>query len=321
MSFKNVYHPLVTVAMVTYNSQDYARMAMESVLASSYENFELIICDDCSKDDTWSIIGEYNDQRIRAFRNETNIGEYPNRNKCIDLAQGKYFLFIDGDDLILPHGLETYVRYAESFSNIGLVIQKGYFNNLIFPIVLEKEDIFDWEFNRKSLLTSSLTSNFFVTDVLQKVGKLSVDFINSDDEIRYRLALKYPVLFIPGWLTWPRETPGQASSRLSGGRGQLESFKMLNKIVKDETSPALIDAFRQQNTRNRQVLARFALKHLLKGNVKSYRDIRQVTDMGFFELIRFSLSRSNIEVIPEQEYDPSKPLHNFDHIRSFKYVE
>ena len=94
--------PLFTVATITYNSSRWVRQAIESVLASSYTDFEYIISDDCSTDDTWDIIQEYKDGRIKAWRNQTNIGEYPNRNIVLRQAKGKYFLFIDGDDLTYP---------------------------------------------------------------------------------------------------------------------------------------------------------------------------------------------------------------------------
>lgn len=65
-----VEQPLFTVATVTYNSGRWIKQAIESVLASSYSDFEYIIADDCSNDDTWSKVNEYNDSRIVAFRQE-----------------------------------------------------------------------------------------------------------------------------------------------------------------------------------------------------------------------------------------------------------
>src|SRR5438046_2702713 len=107
--------PLVTVAMVTHNSEKYVAEAIESVLAQDFRNFELLICDDCSTDRTWELIKRYSDRRIRAIRNETNLGEYPNRNKALYLARGRYFMFIDGDDYIYPHGLGFMVKMIDRF--------------------------------------------------------------------------------------------------------------------------------------------------------------------------------------------------------------
>ena len=76
--------PQVSVLMTSYNRQDYIAAAIESVLASSLENFELIIVDDRSSDDTLSIARKYEqrDARIKVYLNEKNLGDYPNRNKA-----------------------------------------------------------------------------------------------------------------------------------------------------------------------------------------------------------------------------------------------
>src|SRR5258706_6333730 len=105
MDRETPFAPLVTVAMVTYNSARYLTEAIESVLAQEFEDFELLICDDCSRDDTWQIASRYDDPRIRAVRNEFNMGEYQNRNQALRLARGKYVMFLDGDDFLYPHGL------------------------------------------------------------------------------------------------------------------------------------------------------------------------------------------------------------------------
>ena len=64
------------------------------------DNFEYIIGDDCSIDNTWEIINDFNDSRIVKYRNDTNLGEYPNRNKAVTIAKGDWILFIDGDDVM-----------------------------------------------------------------------------------------------------------------------------------------------------------------------------------------------------------------------------
>ena len=69
-------HPDITIAMVTYNSEQYVEFAVKSILQSGYENFELIISDDHSTDNTWEIIQAIQDPRIRKFQNISNIGEY-----------------------------------------------------------------------------------------------------------------------------------------------------------------------------------------------------------------------------------------------------
>ena len=87
---------LVSVLMTSYNREKYIAEAIESVLASSYTNFELIIVDDHSADNSFTIAKEFEkkDSRVRVFKNEKNLGDYPNRKYAASLATGKYLKFV-----------------------------------------------------------------------------------------------------------------------------------------------------------------------------------------------------------------------------------
>lgn len=113
--------PLVSVLMTAYNREKYIAAAIESVLASTYSNFELIITDDQSKDHTAEIAKRYaeKDKRIKVFINEQNLGDYPNRNKAASYAQGKYLKYVDADDAIYPWGLQLLVQMMEQFPEAG----------------------------------------------------------------------------------------------------------------------------------------------------------------------------------------------------------
>jgi|GEM_PF-3567819 len=223
--------PLVSVITVTYNSALYVRDAIESVLHQSYTNIEYIIGDDCSTDSSWNIIQEFKDRRIKAYRNDRNLGEYPNRSKAIGLASGKYCMFIDGDDIIYSHGVSFFVEMMEEFPAAAYAVQKNYYNNIVYPVLLSSRDVIvNYFFGKISFLTSSFASNFFRTDILRKEGGLSTDFKIGDDEIRLRLACKYPVLLVAGWVTWPRETPQQASSKLQNWTGLSELFHVVRTL-------------------------------------------------------------------------------------------
>jgi glycosyltransferase involved in cell wall biosynthesis len=128
------FAPLVTVAMVTYNSARYITEAIESVLAQEFEDFELLICDDCSRDDTWEIASRYSDSRIRAVRNDFNMGEYLNRNQALRLARGKYIMFLDGDDFLYPHGLGFMVKMMESFPKAAFASAHEPSEKFIYPV-------------------------------------------------------------------------------------------------------------------------------------------------------------------------------------------
>ena len=92
--------PLVSILMTSYNREKYIHEAIESVLASTYKNFELIIVDDGSTDSTLQIAYAYakKNERIRVYNNEKNLGDYPNRNKAASYASGEYMMFVDSDE-------------------------------------------------------------------------------------------------------------------------------------------------------------------------------------------------------------------------------
>lgn len=108
--------PLVSILMTAYNRQQFIAEAIESVLTTPYENWELIIVDDASKDKTVPIASVYRkqDNRINVYVNEKNLGDYPNRNKAASYAKGKYLVNVDSDDTMFAENLGRWVEEMES---------------------------------------------------------------------------------------------------------------------------------------------------------------------------------------------------------------
>lgn len=99
--------------MSVYNGGKYLRETIDSVLTQSYANFEFIIVDDCSTDNTWDILCSYKDDRIKIFHNETNCKLAHNLNFAIDIAKGKYIARIDADDICLMSRFVRQVKFLE----------------------------------------------------------------------------------------------------------------------------------------------------------------------------------------------------------------
>lgn len=108
-------HGLCSVIMPVYNSEKYIAHAIESVLAQTYTNIELIIIDDYSADNTKNIISRYADKdaRIKLLCNPQNIGCAASRNKGLDFCNGEYIAFIDSDDIWLPTKLEKQISFMD----------------------------------------------------------------------------------------------------------------------------------------------------------------------------------------------------------------
>lgn len=104
---------LVSIIMPAYNCEKYIAEAIRSVLAQTYSNWELLIVDDCSTDDTEAIVASFEDKRIHYQRNAQNKGAALTRNEALKIAQGKYIAFLDADDLWAPEKLEKQIAFME----------------------------------------------------------------------------------------------------------------------------------------------------------------------------------------------------------------
>lgn len=106
---------LVSVIMPTYNAAHWVAESIDSILSQTYSNWELIITDDCSTDNTRDILKTYEqkDQRIKIIYAETNLGAGHTRNKCIEHAQGRYIAFCDSDDRWMPQKLEKQLAFMQ----------------------------------------------------------------------------------------------------------------------------------------------------------------------------------------------------------------
>ena len=105
---------LVSIISPSYNCERFIGKTIDSVLAQTYENWELIIVDDCSTDNTDAVVAKYNDKRIKYLKNEKNSGAAVSRNKALREAKGRWVAFLDSDDLWLPEKLEKQIHFMES---------------------------------------------------------------------------------------------------------------------------------------------------------------------------------------------------------------
>lgn len=110
----------VTVLMPTYNVAPYVKEAIDSVLLQTYRDFELLVIDDCSTDNTVAIVRQINDPRIRVVQNERNLGLAENLNRGLSLISTEYVSRMDGDDIAEPQWLEREVSILDSHPDIGI---------------------------------------------------------------------------------------------------------------------------------------------------------------------------------------------------------
>jgi glycosyltransferase involved in cell wall biosynthesis len=188
--------PLISILMPAYNCEKYVGEAIESVLQQTYKNFEFIIIDDCSTDNTWKIIQKYSrkDKRIKTFRNEKNLNRPKSRNKLLSLITEKssYFLWMDSDDIVKKEIIDKKVNYMQNHKNIsGLGSSIDYVDENLKLIKTRKYPKTNKEIKKKFLIYSPISQGGMMLRSELKKEKFNPKFsVCQDYELWCRLISK-----------------------------------------------------------------------------------------------------------------------------------
>jgi len=122
----DVKKPFFTVAIPVYNRLEFTKQAVSSVLNQTFKDFELLIVDDYStENEVWEYIKNIKDIRVRAYRNEKNIGIVSNWRRCIELANGQWFRFLLNDDLLFKDALEITENLIRTYPENKIIVTSG----------------------------------------------------------------------------------------------------------------------------------------------------------------------------------------------------
>lgn len=127
----HITQALVSIITPAYNAEKYISQTIDAVLRQTYTNWEMIIVDDCSSDNTAVVVTSYADSRIKYLKNEKKSGAAISRNRALREARGKWIAFLDSDDLWLPEKLEKQVSFMEkkgchfSYTNYSEIDEDG----------------------------------------------------------------------------------------------------------------------------------------------------------------------------------------------------
>ncbi len=229
---------LVSILMTAYNRQKYIAVAIESVLASAYSNFELIIVDDHSSDNTVNIARSYaaGDNRIRVYVNEKNLGDYPNRNKAASFAAGEFLKYVDSDDYLYPWGMGILVDSMNKFPDAGWGLCSLPQNkNEPFPFVLTPKEAYEYHYLGPGLFHKAPLSSIIRKRIFDEVGGFGVARMVSDCEMWHRLALKNDVVLMNEGIVWSREHDEQEQNSLS--KFDLEYERIMIRYLKSPDCP------------------------------------------------------------------------------------
>jgi glycosyltransferase involved in cell wall biosynthesis len=196
----------VSVLMTAYNRESYIAQAIESVLASTLVDFELIIVDDCSNDSTVAISRRYikQDSRVKVFVNEKNLGDYYNRNRAASYAIGKYIKYLDSDDVMYPNCLEVMVNSMEKFPDASFGLSAVGNSNKPYPFKISPKEAYLQHFYGFGHFDRAPGSAIILKKSFDEIGGFQSAKYIGDTQLWFLLAQKYNLVLFQRDLIWDR---------------------------------------------------------------------------------------------------------------------
>ncbi|GEO07619.1 glycosyltransferase family 2 protein [Segetibacter aerophilus] len=276
---------VVSILMTAYNRENFIKEAVESVLSSTFVDYEFIIVDDCSSDNTYNIAKDYEqkDSRITVYKNEKNLGDYPNRRYAASLARGKYIKFVDSDDVLYPHGLEVMVRGMEQFPSAGFGMIWGDTISEPSPkLYTPHEAYYSYFFNNRWMQVGP-SGVIYKRECYEAVDGFDTLPYISDFDLNLKLGARWSVVRLQTDLFFYRVHQGQ---QLDLGQ-QLKGYPVLTYLIqkkhlespfcpltKEEKIQALLMIDKLQ--------ARRSLLHLLKSfNWREFKLLVEASGLGW----------------------------------------
>ena len=283
-------NPITSILTTVYNREKYLAACIDGVLASSYQDWELIIVDDVSIDGSVAIARAYEqkDARIKVYVNDKNLGDYPNRNKAASYANGKYLKYLDADDLIYPRGLEVMVHTMEQFPEAALGISQKVVEDVKpYPFIMQPKETFRREFLKRGVLGLGPTGTIIRRDVFETLGGFTGTRYIGDTEMWYKIALTYPVVKMEDNLIFWRQHDDQEITKGQDSFFYLENaFKLkLNTLQKKELPLGALErqmALKKLTHRFSRNIARL----ILKGHIVLANTIRKSCGISWIKIIK-----------------------------------
>ena len=282
--------PRISVLLTSYNREDYIAEAIESVLAQSLTDFELVISDDQSRDGTVDIINDYagRDSRIRFSINERNLGDYGNRRQAASLARGRFLKYHDSDDVMYPHCLAAMVEPLDAEPRAGFALSaSGYWPGGPCPMLLTPVRAYEREFLGTGVFHLGPAAAMFRTQVFRDLGGFPVAGVASDYLFWLKACATVNVLLVPGNLFYYRLHAGQeavsATAELQYAQATAAGWTMLNSVECPLIGPAL-----EQAKRNFiYTVARGSFRHVRRRRFASAAAIITHSSVGPADWIRY----------------------------------
>lgn len=280
--------------MTAYNREHYIAAAIEAVLRSTFVDFELIVVDDGSSDGTLAVARHYaaTDPRVRVYANETNVGDYPNRNRAASYARGTYVKYVDSDDVIYPHGLDVMVRCMEAFPSAGFGLSEWAFADVPHPRLLRPLESYTEHFLTRDLFGRAPGSAIIRRTAFEAVGGFSGRRQVGDHELWLTLARRFELVTMPTDLVWDRSHGQQEKAYDSPGQKDAQHHEIALAALAAPDCPLDTSARRLAERRLTESRARNLVAILLgRGGIREAWRYRAESGLPFADAARYVVSR------------------------------
>lgn len=272
--------PKVSVLLTSFNHEKYICEAIDSVLNQTFADFELIVLDDASTDNSWYLISQYSDPRVKAFRNTMNYdAKYKLNNAISELSAGEYVAIHHSDDVWVPDKLEKQIAILDAHFEVGAVFtstlaiaengspltdEKHFYSNVFEQPNRTRHEWLKFFFSRGNALCHP--SALIRKSCFEDCGLYRLEMGQVPDlDMWMRLCLKYEIYVLPEKLVRFRVRDNEANA--SGNRpearirGMYEYYKLLSNYRKIESFDELVKVFpsAEKYSRNEETDMDFAL--------------------------------------------------------------
>jgi glycosyltransferase involved in cell wall biosynthesis len=288
--------PLVSILVPSYNGARYLREALNSILAQSYSNIEVILLDDASTDETPSIADEYTG-RIEYIRQPTNLGIYDNVNFGIARSRGDLIATYHADDIYLPTIVEAQVAYLTAHPEVGAVFCADIFvdaegreyNRLVLPTEVSGDRPLDYATVLNTLLTYKNRFLVCPTAMIRSAVHRDVGVYRqsryrntADLEMWLRIARRYPIAVLESHLMKYRHFHGNSSQRYHRLRTAPENFFVIldEYLAAGDRALATGDALVEYEAHRSEDRLMAAISHYIRKEMVEGRSTLRDVDLG-----------------------------------------
>lgn len=278
--------------MTSYNREKYVADAIRSVLTSTLTDFEFIICDDCSSDNTYRIEQEFaaQDSRIRLFRNSTRLGDFPNRDLAASYATGVYLKYVDSDDMISPDALKIMLHTMLRFPGapLGLSQIANSLNDIRkCPELISSQQAFLEHYYGYGTLRYGPTGAIMKKEVLLEMNGFGQNRYVGDTELWLRIVSRYPLVKLrSGLVVWRRHSGQEFHRGMRRSSYIRKAYPVYIKSLLNANCPLekkeVDNVIRRLQWKHARDILSIAFRKL---HFKKAYQIYRESDLGLFQLL------------------------------------